>query len=93
LPYKNKHCNLQLQVFAFADEFLIVKTMVSFYCYPFIMKAIVILIAGYLSIYSINQHQTSLPHGTVYGTKPNTGAMLKAAEVETFMGKKTRVSL
>jgi hypothetical protein len=38
------------------------------------------------------QKHTPLPHGMVYGQKPNTAAMMSAAKVETFMGKKTRIS-
>ncbi len=36
--------------------------------------------------------QTPLPHGMVYGTKPDTTVMLPANKVETFMGKRTRIS-
>lgn len=38
------------------------------------------------------QKRPSLPHGTVFGKKPDVVAMLKATEVEAFMGKKTRIS-
>ena len=55
------------------------------------MKAIVILLAGYLSVGSVNQQQKALPHGTVYGDKPNTLAMLNASALEASMDKKTRI--
>ena len=38
------------------------------------------------------QKYPSLSHGTVFGKKPDVVAMLKATDVETFMGKKTRIS-
>jgi hypothetical protein len=38
------------------------------------------------------QKHAPLAHGMIYGTKPDTGAMLDAAKLETFMGKKTRIS-
>jgi len=36
--------------------------------------------------------QTPLPHGMVYGLKPDTTAMLPANKIESFMGKRTRIS-
>lgn len=37
--------------------------------------------------------QTPLPHGMVYGIKPDTTAMMPAAKIESFMGKRTRTSV
>src|ERR1700761_1355749 len=65
--------------------------MANFCCCLITMKAIIILIAGYLSVNSIGRQQASLPHGTVYGTKPSTVAMLNASAVEASMDKKTRI--
>jgi hypothetical protein len=56
------------------------------------MKAIIMVYAFLVPVLCIAQKQTPLAHGTVFGTKPNTTAMLKASEVESFMGKKTRIS-
>jgi hypothetical protein len=36
--------------------------------------------------------QTPLPHGMVYGVKPDTTAMLPSNKMELFMGKRTRIS-
>ncbi len=36
--------------------------------------------------------QTPLPHGMVYGIKPDTTAMMPASNIESFMGKRTRIS-
>jgi hypothetical protein len=36
--------------------------------------------------------QTPLPHGMVFGTKPDTSAIVDATKTATFMGKKIRVS-
>lgn len=36
--------------------------------------------------------QTPLPHGMVFGAKPDTTAMLPASNIEAFMGKRTRIS-
>jgi hypothetical protein len=39
------------------------------------------------------QKHTPLPHGMIFGTKPNTTAMMDASKVEAFMDKRTRVSV
>ncbi len=36
--------------------------------------------------------QTPLPHGMVYGVKPDTGVVLEASKLEAFMGRKNRIS-
>ncbi len=57
------------------------------------MKATVLFFAIFFcASYSFAQKSIPLPKGTVFGTKPNTIAMLNASAVETFMGKKTRIS-
>ena len=38
------------------------------------------------------QKHTPLPHGSVFGDKPNTLAMMDASKTEAFMGKKTRIN-
>ncbi|HEY8929865.1 MAG TPA: DUF4920 domain-containing protein [Mucilaginibacter sp.] len=49
------------------------------------------IIAGLL--FSISAFaQTPLPHGTVYGLKPDSGAMQNASRLEAFMGPKVRIS-
>jgi hypothetical protein len=56
------------------------------------MRAITILFAFFLSGISFTQQHTRLPHGKVFGTKPDTTAMMNASKVEAFMGKKTQIS-
>jgi hypothetical protein len=56
------------------------------------MKRYLFITALVLSTVALAQQSTPLPHGMVYGTKPNTQAMMSAAKVEDFMGKKTRIS-
>ncbi|SHN31233.1 DUF4920 domain-containing protein [Mucilaginibacter sp. OK098] len=56
------------------------------------MKLLSLFFGLLFSLSAFAQKQTPLPHGTVYGTKPDTGAMLDAAKLEAFMGKKTRIS-
>ncbi|AYL97717.1 DUF4920 domain-containing protein [Mucilaginibacter celer] len=38
------------------------------------------------------QKHTPLPHGMVYGQKPDTMVMMQASKLEDFMGKKTRIT-
>ncbi|MDN5283869.1 MAG: hypothetical protein JWR38_143 [Mucilaginibacter sp.] len=45
-----------------------------------------------LSTTVLAQQHTVLPHGMIYGQKPDTVAMMAATKVEAFMGKKTRIS-
>ncbi|SDP88822.1 protein of unknown function [Mucilaginibacter sp. OK268] len=56
------------------------------------MRSPIFLIAFLLSTAAFAQQHTPLPHGMVYGEKPNTQAMMNAAKLEGFMGKKTRIS-
>jgi hypothetical protein len=56
------------------------------------MKTLTLLLTCFLGMVNPTQKHTPLPHGMVFGTKPDTRAMLKASAVEAFMGKKTRIS-
>jgi len=54
------------------------------------MKTLSIILGLFFSLTVATQ--TQLPHGTVYGLKPNTGGMLDATKLEAFMGPKVRIS-
>jgi hypothetical protein len=54
------------------------------------MKGLAAITAILLSINGFAQ--TPLPHGMVYGTRPDTTAMMPASNIEAFMGKRTRTS-
>jgi len=54
------------------------------------MKISLFLFILLLSIKSFAQQH--LPHGSVFGDKPNTIGMMDASKVEAFMGKKARIS-
>jgi hypothetical protein len=41
---------------------------------------------------AIAQHKTALPHGMVYGAKPDTTQVIPAWRVEVFMDKKVRIN-
>lgn len=56
------------------------------------MKSIIVIVAFLMPLFCIAQKRSPLAHGTVFGAKPDTTAMLKASAVEAFMGKKTRIS-
>jgi hypothetical protein len=56
------------------------------------MKLNLIPVALLLSTTILAQQHTPLPHGMVYGQKPDTVAMMDASKLEAFMGKKTRIS-
>ena len=56
------------------------------------MKVITLLFVSFLWMAHPTQKHTPLPHGMVFGIKPNTVAMLKASNVEAYMDKKTRIS-
>jgi hypothetical protein len=56
------------------------------------MKLLTFLVLLFTSATVLAQKETPLPHGMVYGQKPDTTAMMNAAKVEAFMGKKTRIS-
>src|SRR4051812_42990830 len=56
------------------------------------MKVVPFLATLVLSINIYAQKHTPLPHGMVYGVKPNTVAMLPASRIEATMGKRARIS-
>jgi RecJ-like exonuclease len=45
-----------------------------------------------LNLTAIAQHKTAMPHGMVYGVKPDTMQLIPAWRVEAFMAKKVRIS-
>ena len=55
------------------------------------MKILAVFTAILLTANAFAQN-TPLPHGMVYGAKPDTTAMLPATQIENFMGKRTRTS-
>ncbi len=55
------------------------------------MKALAAITAILLSA-NVFAQNTPLPHGMLYGVKPDTTAMLPADKLEGFMGKHTRIS-
>jgi hypothetical protein len=53
------------------------------------------IIAGVAAILlsaNVCAQNTPLPHGMVFGTKPDTMAIMPASKIEAFMGKRTRTS-
>jgi hypothetical protein len=56
------------------------------------MKIFLFLFTLLFSAPSFAQKHTPLPHGMVFGIKPNTTAMMDASKTETYMGKRTRIS-
>ena len=62
------------------------------YAYKIISMKTWAAITGILLSANVFAQQTPLPHGMVYGVKPDTTAMLPANKMETFMGKRTRTN-
>jgi hypothetical protein len=56
------------------------------------MKTYLLLIAIIFFVPCMAQKTTPLPHGTIFGTKPSTVAMMDASKVESFMNKQIRTS-
>jgi hypothetical protein len=58
------------------------------------MKAISLFsVLFFFGVFSASgQQHATLSRGTVFGKKPRAVSVLKSNEVETFMGKKTRIS-
>ena len=56
------------------------------------MKIIAFLTGLLIAASSNAQKPAALPHGMVYGTKPNTTAMMPAYKIEAYMGKQVRTS-
>lgn len=57
-----------------------------------VMKYLLLLFTLCFYTAGFAQKATPLPHGMVYGTKPNTGSMMDATKVEAYMDKRTRIS-
>ncbi|UOE48972.1 DUF4920 domain-containing protein [Mucilaginibacter sp. SMC90] len=56
------------------------------------MKVITLFISLLIVNTAIGQNHVPLPHGMVFGEKPDTVALMQASKLETFMGKKTRIT-
>ncbi|HEY0245769.1 MAG TPA: DUF4920 domain-containing protein [Mucilaginibacter sp.] len=56
------------------------------------MKIYLYAVTLLFSSLSFAQKHTPLPHGMVFGIKPNTTAMMDASKTEAYMGKETRIS-
>jgi len=56
------------------------------------MKLIALLISILIANVAIAQKHVPLPHGMVFGEKTDTTALMQASKLETFMGKKTRIT-
>ena len=55
------------------------------------MKQVVLLILVPLTL-NVSAQQTPLPHGMVFGQKPDTTIIVEATKTESFIGKKIRVN-
>jgi Domain of unknown function (DUF4920) len=60
--------------------------------FNYTMKAAFLLLTILFSLPLFAQKHTSLPHGMVYGTKPDTLDMIKASQLDSFMDQKVRIS-
>jgi hypothetical protein len=56
------------------------------------MKVFASLVFLFISITVQAQKTAPIPHGMIYGQRPDTVAMLDATKLEAFMGDKTRIS-
>ncbi len=56
------------------------------------MKAISFLFVVLFTTHSFAQKHVPLPHGTVFGDKPDTTDMMAASKIEAHMNKAVRVS-
>jgi RecJ-like exonuclease len=56
------------------------------------MKYLFLLIAFYAIMPAVAQKHTPLPHGMVFGTKPDTAMLMPAWRIEDYMGKRIRMS-
>lgn len=57
------------------------------------MKTITIILAVFAAGLSFGNQKTPSSHGQVFGAKPDSTGMIKASQVESFMDKKTRISI
>jgi hypothetical protein len=56
------------------------------------VKTASLLFALSFCAFSFNQQQTQLPHGIVFGAKPDTIQIINAPNLEIYIAKKTRVN-
>ncbi|WP_121812487.1 DUF4920 domain-containing protein [Mucilaginibacter kameinonensis] len=56
------------------------------------MKTIMLFISLLIVNAATAQKQVPLPHGMIFGQKPDTVALMPASKLEAFMGKKTRIT-
>jgi len=57
------------------------------------MKVLSILFVLLSTINAFAQKHVPLPHGSIFGDKPNTTGMMDASRIEAYMGKRTRISV
>jgi len=57
------------------------------------MKLLPFLFVFMFALNCLAQKSVPLPHGSVFGDKPSTTATMDATKVETYMGKRTRLSI
>jgi hypothetical protein len=56
------------------------------------MKLLLFFISMFCGVSVSAQKHIPIPHGMVYGQKPDTLTVMAAYKVEAFMGKKTRIT-
>lgn len=56
------------------------------------MKLLLLIVPVFCVTMVFAQLRVPLPHGMVYGQKPDTTTLIVAGKTEAFMGKKTRIS-
>ncbi len=56
------------------------------------MKGILLLIALLFALKGVAQKPTPLPHGMIFGAKPDTSIILSTDNLKAFMGKRARIS-
>jgi hypothetical protein len=57
------------------------------------MKTTCLLLVLLISLSLSPQKHVALTHGTIFGAKPDTTAIVNASKVEAFMGNKTRITI
>ncbi len=56
------------------------------------MKGTLLLIAFLFALKGVAQKPTPLPHGLIFGAKPDTSIILSTDTLKAFMGKRMRIS-
>jgi hypothetical protein len=56
------------------------------------MKLITLFISILIANTAIAQKHVPLPHGMIFGEKPDSISLMPASKLEAFMGKKTRIT-